>query len=181
MKLVLILALLLGTILAFLYLCKKMGIDVDGILKSWGGQPNMVQSQPTTMDCRPEYEHFAVFVWNCIVAIHRACDLDCPNIASDIYCARTTDRVTILSGHRYFLYEVPLINTAAIRDGKFSTRKTDISRIAELLSENLPGYMCDGFYYTGKVCVYPIDRNRVRIEVQGVCRNYISEMGDIII
>lgn len=181
MKLILMLIAISVTVLVFLYLCKKMGIDVNGILKAWGGQPAIVQPQPTARGCRQEYEHFAVFVRNCIAAIYRACDLECPNTASDIYCARTADRATVQNGRWYFLYEIPLVNTAAIRDGKFSVRKTDIARIRELLSENLPDYMEDGFYYTGKVCVYPIDRNRVRVEVQGVNRNYINETGDITI
>ena len=179
MKLILMLIAIAVIVLVFLYLCKKMGIDVNGILKSRGGQPTIVQTQPTATNCRPEYEHFAVFVWNCVAAIHRTCDLDCPNAVSDIYCARTADRTTFQNGRWYFLYEIPLINTAAIHNGRFSAQKADISRIREILSENLPDYIEDGFYYVGKVCVYPIDRNRVRIEVPGVDRKYINEMGDI--
>ncbi len=180
MELLVFILILLGAIFAFLYLCKKEGFDIVPLLTVLFGRGHDVpveatgQNQSLARCVNAEYEAFSLLVWRCINAVYRICDIECPDSSCGIWCSRTPDRVKVINGHWSFMYEVPLVNTGAIRNGRFSTKSADVQHLAEILSENLPDYMDGGFYFEGKVYVWPIDQNRVRIEVQGIGRNFYS-------
>lgn len=174
MKSLIPLLVLLGALVLTLYLCKKMGIDVNAILGNSTGnqnnQPNLQAAQPQTLakGYNVQYQTFANLVWNCLQAIGRICGVDCPDMVSRIYCAQMGDRVRATNGRIDFFFEVPVETNTVMRNGELTTLKSDRTKIKQALNDNLPDYMDGGCGYTGDVYVWEIDENRVRIEVQGV-------------
>lgn len=194
MKLLIFLFLLLSMILAFLYLCRKMGIDVDKLLSaifsgSGGTQYNLppqnnqqifplpnLQPQSLYKENKVDYENFATLFLACLKKLAYDCGLDCPGYADRIYCASLEDRIKCVNGYVNFLYEVPVEVNAAIHNGALSAGHINTNLIEEKLKQNLQGYLGDYYYYSGHICVWEISQNKVRIEVAGVARNYTNQL-----
>ena len=76
-------------------------------------------------------------------------------------------------------YELPIATSGGIQDGKIRAADFECKKIAEILRENLPEYMCDGFLYSG-VHVYSGEGNYGIIELYGVGRSQPPVEGIII-
>ena len=138
MELVLMIVLLLAAILVFLYLCKKMGINVNELLttlfsglgsKQTLPQDSADQKQPLAIYFNNEYQDVAVFMLNCLMAIARACAINCPNSPSSIYCANIVDRVRHINGRYSFYYEVSVTNNTHISHGTLVTNSVNVNNV----------------------------------------------------
>lgn len=176
---------LLATLFIFLWLCKTIGIDVDNhlstIFSNLGGNPNgqpgvpIPQAQPQFLakQFSSEYADFAVMVLSCLRAVGHSCGLIPPSYASGIFCPKLADRVRLANGYIIFVYDLPLDDTFAIRDGRLSRKAVDIDRVRETLQETLPDYIEDGYYFNGTIRVRQIESGSVRVDVAGVGRVFI--------
>lgn len=171
--------LLLAAILAFLYLCKKMGINVNEYLTAFFSsldskqtlqQDLREQKQPLAICFNNEYQDVAVFMLNCLMAIARACAINCPSSPSGIYCTNIVDRVRNIKGKYSFYYEVSVVSNAHISHGTLVTSSVNIGNIQMAIAQNLPYYMNYGYFFSGVVHVTTIGNNSVRIEICGVDR-----------
>ena len=166
--------LLLAAILVFLYLCKKMGINVNEHLttlfsginsKSTPQQNPPASQQPLAIYLNNEYQDVAVFVWNCLSAIARACAINCPNSPSSIYCANIVDRVRHINGRYSFYYEVSVTNNTHISHGTLVTNSVNVNNLQTAIAQNLPYYMNYGYMCSGVVHVTDIGNHHIRIEI----------------
>ena len=172
MKLLLFLFGFLFMVLAFLYCCKKLGVNVGNWTKK---TPNEPQSQSLYVSV-PLYQHYNVqylilanMLWLCIKSLNiNEFDIS-SNIISTIYCRKPLNRVKVYGKTLVFYYEIPLANCGGIRDGKLKGPDFDYKKIEEILRDNLPEYMRNGFYCY-KVYVYLGEENNCIIELYGVGR-----------
>lgn len=182
MKFLIFLMAFFSMILAFIHICKRMGIDVIGILNRLGNKPAtqtiVHPNQPLHKMFNNEYQWVALFMWRCLMAVQMR-ELDVPDTVEGIYCRNTVDRIRKYNGQWCFYYEVPLCALSSIRDGRLRTQRIEYEKMQDILSENLAEFMGEGFYYTGKVCVCPVGDNRIRIEVPSVGRNFQIDIGEI--
>jgi len=191
MKLLIFLAIFLGLIWAFLLLCKKIdpSFTIEKLLDSFSNTkptPQPVQ----TLSIRPgenliyrqykvDYENFSNLVRDCLSQIGDKFDLIIPVSPAKIACSDIDSRVRIIGGLCIFSYEVRR-KEPCFEGGMKQAPTVSTQKIARTLIENLPNYMRDGYGYNGDVFVWDIEKNYIRIEIQGVDRKYsVSE--DIII
>lgn len=171
MKLLLFLFGFLFMVLAFLYCCKKMGVDVGNWTKKPSNEP---QSQsrvfvPLHQQYDMPYQILGNMLWVCIKSLNiNEFDIS-NNIISTIYCRKPLNRVNFYNKTLVFYYEIPLANCGGIRDGKLKGPDFDYKKIEEILRDNLPEYMRNGFYYS-RVYVYSGEGNNCIIELYGVGR-----------
>ncbi len=182
MKLLTILALFLALILLFLWLCKKIDPSFT-IAKLLDGLTNTkpvtqpLQSAPiypgvnlVYKEYQADYESFASLVRDCLGHVGAKCELSIPSNPGQIFCSEVDNRVKIINGIRIFSFEVS--RQEPCFQGRKQVPTTSTAEIARMLVENLPNYMRDGYYYIGNVYVWDTEKNRIRIEIQGVDRRY---------
>lgn len=119
MKFLIFLMAFFSMILAFIHICKRMGIDVIGILNRLGNKPTtqtiVHPNQPLHKMFNNEYQWVALFMWRCLMAVQMR-ELDVPDTVEGIYCRNTVDRIRKYNGQWCFYYEVPLCALSSIRE-----------------------------------------------------------------
>lgn len=130
-----------------------------------------------------DYENMGDIVWRCLCAVHRKCSLESPGTVDDIYCEKVANRIGCENNVFVFRYEVDREKTELFGGGgkKVSRKVMDEQSIAEIIQEELPFYMKNGYYFSGQVCVWKSPGNRIRIEIYGVNRNANWYVEDLII
>lgn len=194
MKSLITIAILLAIFAAFLWFCKLIdpSFTINGLIDRID---NALSNKPTTQptqstqtyqgknllyrQCQGGYENFATIVWSCLKRIGGICGLAVPAYANNIYSAETMTRVDLVNGQYIFTYEVGR-EVTRFEGGLKAVKAPSTEEIANALLNNLPDYLCGGYYFTGNICVWDIDKTRVRIEIYGVNRDYQLQ-GDIII
>lgn len=187
MKVLFVISGILASIIGFLYLCKKLGLDVNQFLTQFFD--SLAPSQSQTLPQNPysiyqvyqsDYEHFGDCVWACLVSLQSKCNLDCTGNKSKIYCADVVNRVKFVQNRILFTYEIRVDNRCYIKDANMVIEKIDLPTITNSIRVNLPAYMDGGYYYQGNIYVWDIGKGRIAIEIHDVCRR-IDNMGGIII
>lgn len=182
MKLLLLIFCVLFMVLAFLYCCKKLGVDVGGLPKRTSNEPqHQLQHVPIPLhqNYGMPYQILGNMLWYCLKTLNlNEFDIS-SNIIATIFCRKLHDRVKVYGKTLTFYYEIPLAVSSGIQDGKIRVADFDCKKIEEILRENLPEYMCDGFLYSS-VHVYSGEGNYGIIEIYGVGRSQPPVEGIII-
>ena len=158
-------------VLVFLHCCKKLGLDVGDLMKRTSNQPQpQMQNVPLHQTYGMQYQIIGNMLWYCLKALNlNEFDIS-SNILATIFCRKPHNRVKVYGKNLTFYYEIPLATSGGIQDGKIRAADFECKKIAEILRENLPEYMCDGFLYSG-VHVYSGEGNYGIIELYGVGRS----------
>ncbi len=192
MKLIFVVAAIAAIIIIFLWLCKKIdpSFTIDGLLDRLTGTkpvaqpvapPALYSNGKTLFQAfAADYGNFTSLIWNCLILIASKCNLSLTNHPWDIYASEIAERVALNGGTVIFRYDVS--QTEPLYGGGMKqVPQASASELCETLERNLPDFMTDGYYFSGKVSVWPIGKGRFRIEVHGVNRSPIIYTGDLII
>lgn len=182
MKLLGWLIIFLCVIVVFFAVCKILDptITVQDILESLAKlrhqqvqpvQPMYLGDNPLYRKYQMDYENFASLLWSCLDQIGTKCELTVPSSPVHIFCPEVGNRVKNNNNLCIFSFEVRR-QEPRFEGGMRQIPMTSTKEIADILTENLPSYMSGGYYYIGQVFVWDTEKNRVRIEVQGVARQY---------
>ena len=149
-------------------------------LKRTSNQPQpQMQNVPLHQTYGMQYQIIGNMLWYCLKALNlNEFDIS-SNILATIFCRKPHNRVKVYGKNLTFYYEIPLATSGGIQDGKIRAADFECKKIAEILRENLPEYMCDGFLYSG-VHVYSGEGNYGIIELYGVGRSQPPVEGIII-
>lgn len=182
MKLLWFLFLALLLVLVFLHCCKKLGLDVGDLMKRTSNQPQpQMQNVPLHQTYGMQYQIIGNMLWYCLKALNlNEFDIS-SNILATIFCRKPHNRVKVYGKNLTFYYEIPLATSGGIQDGKIRAADFECKKIAEILRENLPEYMCDGFLYSGvhvysgEGKYYRFDLSETAIKGAGIYRESIWE------
>lgn len=184
MKAILSLIALACIILAFLYFCKKLGVDVGALLNCQSNQtpvqPVMYPGMnPLYENCRVYYENFGTAVFDCLSSIAKKCLLEVPATPTKIYCAEINDRVKFNKNKCTFFYDISwdLYARGGILNKPAQT--VPVSQIENTISQNLGSYT-RGFFTFEAIRVWDLG-NQIRVGVCGVNEAPIYPAGGIML
>lgn len=130
----------------------------------------------------PDYENVSAIVWECVAKLHRRFELDCPSHATGIMCEKAEKRIDAIKGQAIFRYNIPWdIAGIGKKEMRADVLKTRMDSLKLALEQELPNYMREGYFFSGKVSVWSVDGYNVCIEIHGIGRDIPYAIGDITI
>jgi len=124
---------------------------------------------------RAKYEGFSAILFNCLRKIEDRYKLDLPNGPDKIHSAHVSDRVRFDGSHYIYRYDVKRQEAQYGGGMQREDNAPSAKDIKNILRENLPNYLENGYGYSGNIYVSNLDDTHISIEIVGVRRNLDME------